>query len=412
MKTPNFTKNFKTRSLHIFAFISLAVSLSSCEQEDLPICDPSPKFDIDAFAEELSDKLNDENNSVAGYQLIINKNGNLYHSEASGFAIHENDTDGPLDMTINTRMNVASVSKFVGTIALLKAMEEHNVSLEFNVVNYLPESWKRQVHPTHSDVDSPAYLTFRKLLQMNTAINFPGSNPSPGAMPTEAQMLQGLAATPALNRIGMYQNGNFTLIRVLIGEMVYNLDETSEDYAITCSEKYFDYLEENIFDPLNINPPSSPSAVENYYDGLYAWGYQWPFNEDFQNATDGSLGWKHSSDPYRNGGSGGLLLSAMDLAKIMAYFKYDQNETIISAQQRESILNSELGLTESMSGAHGIYPSKGGTRGPDSCCNRALRSRIMFFPNGVEAIILTNSNRNNLGSLLRNSFDNSWKSGC
>ncbi|MCK8523642.1 beta-lactamase family protein [Aquimarina sp. D1M17] len=414
MKTSILKKAFKTIVKSTLSLFIYVLVFSSCEKDDpQQFCDPSPKFNIDLFVEELQTRLNDEDKPMVGYQLAINKDGNLYHSEAAGFAIHENDSEGPVAMTVNTRMNVASVSKFIGTIALLKAMEEHNVSLEFNVVNYLPESWRSQVHSTHSDVDSDAYLTFRKLLQMNTAINFPGDDPFPGIMPTETQMLNALVATPVMSRIGEYQNGNFTLIRVLIGEIVYNLDETAGDYSTACTDKYFEYVKENIYDPLNINAPSSPNEVESYYDGIYPWGYQWPFDPNFQNASDGTLGWKHSSNPYRNGGSGGKLLSSMDLAKILAFFKYDQGETIISKTQRESIINSELGLTESVDGTYGKYLCKGGLRGADSpVSRRALRSRIMIFPNGVEAVILTNSNNTSLGGILRNSFDNAWKSGC
>ena len=413
METSILKKTLITSIKSTLSLLIYVLVFSACEKDDpQQFCDPAPKFDIDAFVEGLQERLNNEDNPNVGYQLVINKDGNLYHAEAEGFAIHENDSDGPVAMSVGTRMNVASVSKFIGTVALLKAMEEHNVSLEFNVVNYLPETWKSQVHSTHSDVDSDAYLTFRKLLQMNTAINFPGDDPFPGIMPTEAQMLAGLAATPAMNRIGEYQNGNFTLIRVLIGQIVYELDETANEYSTACTDKYFEYVNEKIFNPLNINPPSSANEVESYYDGIYPWGYQWPFNPDFQNASDGALGWKHSSNPYRNGGSGGLLLSSMDLAKILAFFKHDQSETIISKKQRESILNSELGLTESIDGTYGKYLSKGGLRGADDCCSRALRSRIMIFPNGVEAVLLTNGNNTTLGSTLRDSYDNAWKSNC
>ncbi|SHI96324.1 serine hydrolase domain-containing protein [Aquimarina spongiae] len=413
METSILKKTFIASIKNTLSLLIYVLVFSACEKEDpQQFCDPTPKLDIDAFVEGLQERLNNEDNPNVGYQFVINQDGNLYHAEAEGFAIHENDSDGPVVMSVDTRMNVASVSKFIGTVALLKAMEEHNVSLGFNVVNYLPETWKSQVDSAHSDVDSDAYLTFRKLLQMNTAINFPGDNPFPGIMPTEAQMLAALSATPAMDRIGDYQNGNFTLIRVLIGQIVYELDETSDEYSTACTDKYFEYVKENIFDPLNINPPSSANEVESYYDGIYPWGYQWPFNPDFQNASDGALGWKHSSNPYRNGGSGGLLLSSMDLAKILAFFKHDQSETIISKKQRESILNSELGLTESIDGAYGKYLSKGGLRGADDCCSRALRSRIMIFPNGVEAVLLTNGNNTTLGSTLRDSYDNAWKSNC
>lgn len=144
--------------------------------------------------------------------------------------------------------------------------------------------------------------------------------------------------------------------------------------------------------------------------------YQYPFNENFIDVTDGSLGWAHSNSPYRNGGSAGLMLSALDIAKIMAFFRHDDDELIISKQQRNSILNSELGLTESTTGDYGRYQSKGGLRGPDgtppNCCNRAIRSRMMFYPNNVEAVVITNSNHTTLGTVLRQAYDASWINPC
>jgi CubicO group peptidase (beta-lactamase class C family) len=226
-------------------------------------------------------------------------------------------------------------------------------------------------------------------------------------------MLQALRADPVPNRVGTYQNGNFTLIRVLIGEIVYQLDETSAAYATECTEKYFEYIDQNIFSKLNLDCPASVAEVNAYYNTTtYPWAYQHPFNAVFSNPADGSLGWGHSNSPYRNGGSAGLMLSALDIAKIMAYFKHDDAELIISEARRNNILEFELGLTESTTGEHGRYPSKGGTRGPDDCCDRAIRSRIMFFPNNVEAVIITNSDHTGLGVLLRDAFDASWLSPC
>lgn len=394
--------------------LALSAFLISCDDSPNDVCNPVPQFDIDLFVEKVGEQLNDPAQPVSGYQFVVSRNGNLYHSEAGGVSVHENDPNGPIDMTVNTRMNVASVSKFIGAMALMKAMEDNNISLEFNIVNYLPDTWRSLVNQAHRDVDSDAYLTFRKLMRMETAINFPGSNPPSGDMLTEAQMLQGLRNTPAMNRVGTYQNANFTLIRVLIGEIVYNLDETSTNYATECTDKYFEYLKENIFDPLEIYPPMSAQQINDYYDvTVYSLAYQWPFNANFQNATTGGgPGWAHTSSPYRNGGSGGLVLSAMDIAKVMAFFRHDNNETIISQTQRDKILESELGLTESSNGDHGLYPSKGGTRGPDNCCSRAIRSRIIFLPGGVEAVVLSNSNITTLGSMLRTAYDDSWVPGC
>ena len=371
-----------------------------------------PQFNIDRFVEEVNMRMNDVANPVSGYQFVVNQSGNLYHSEAGGVAVHANDPNGEISMSVNSRMNVASVSKFIGAMAMMKVMEDYAISVEFNIVNYLPESWRTLVHQDFSDVDSEAFLTFRKLMKMNTAIVFPGTNPSPGIMPTEAQMLAALRAAPDLSRIGMYQNGNFTLIRVLIGEIVYDLDENATDYATTCTDKYFEYLKTNFFDPLGIFPPMTAQSVNDYYAvTAYPLAYRFPFDDTWTNPSDGSLGWAHTSNPYLNGGSGGLLLSSMDLARLIAFFRHDPNEMLISKTQRDKILSYELGLIESSDGENGRYQSKGGTRGADNCCSRALRSRIMFFPNGVEAVLLSNCNITTLGTILRESYDAAWE-GC
>lgn len=400
----------KTKCYFIAITILTIIIFSACE--DTPqICDPTPQFSIDEFVNQIETRLESQN--IVGYQFAVNQQGNLYHEQSIGLGRHQNDSGGPVYLSAAHRFNVASVSKFVGTIALLNAMEDNNVSLEFKVSDYLPDSWRSQVHSLYNDVNSDAYLTFRKLLTNRTSIDFPGSTPAPGSMQTELQMLQALRSTPDLSRDGVYQNGNFTLIRVLIGEIVYDLDETASNYSTECTDKYFEYIDEHIFSKLDLNCPKSADEVNSYYNNsAYPLAYQYPFNDNFQNATDGSLGWAHTNNPYLNGGSGGLVLSALDIAEIMAYFKHDNTETIISAQQRNSILNSELGLTESSTGNHGRYQSKGGTRGPDDCCSRAIRSRMTFFPNDVEAVIITNSNHTSLGTLLRQAYDASWINLC
>jgi hypothetical protein len=197
----------------------------------------------------------------------------------------------------------------------------------------------------------------------------------------------------------------------LIGEIEYGLDANKNDYGDVCADKYFEYIKDNIFDKLNLSPPMTVDEVDTYYDGNFTRAHQWPFDDTFRDGQN-ELGWAATSSPVTNGGSGGLILSSMDLAKVLAFFMHDNSETIISEVQRQKILNNELGLTESTTGEHGKYQSKGGTRGPQNATSRALRSRIMIFPNGVEAVLLINSNRTSTGTLLRNSFDDAWVSDC
>lgn len=384
----------------VFLLISPA-----CKKDNL--CDPTPKFNIDLFVENVEKAMT----NVSGYQFTVNQNGNLYYSNAEGISVHAVDPGGPIAMTVNTRMNVASVSKFIGTIALMQVLEKKGIDIDQMIQNYLPDSWRTIMHSDHWDAGSSYKISFKNLLRMETGLQFSGTTWSPGIMPTAQQMLDALLLPAAANRWGVYQNGNFTLIRVLIGEMEYNLNESAPDYDQQLADKYYEYIKLNIFDKLNLTPPMSVAEINAYYTGNFTRGHQWPFDDTFRDASN-QLGWPATSDPVTNGGSGGLVLSSIDLATILAFFSHDNTKTIISVAQKDLILENELGLTESLSGEHGRYTSKRGTRGPENTNSRALRSAIMFFPFGIEAVILSNCNISTLGSILRDSYDDAWVSPC
>ena len=378
----------------------LLLVLPACQKD---LCDPSPKFDIDLFAENIENAITD----LSGYQLTINQNGNLYYSNAEGFAIRQEDPEGAINMTVNTRMNVASVSKFIGAIALMQVLEKHGISIEESIHSYLPPSWKQAMHPDHWDAGSAYRISFRNLLRMETGIAFDAN----GRMPENFKMLEDISKPAIATRWGVYQNGNFTLIRVLIGEIEYDLDETlSSLYEINCADKYFEYILKNIYDPLGISAPKSVDEINAYYAGIFPRAYQFPLNLGFQDG-DGNLGWAATSDPLRNGGSGGLVLSSMDLAAVLAFFMHDPQTLQLSETQRDLILEHELGLYDSATGSNGRYVSKGGTRGPDSNA-RSLRSRVMIFPNQVEVVLLTNCAFNMMESTLVDAYDDAWKEGC
>jgi CubicO group peptidase (beta-lactamase class C family) len=400
--------------LRVFLCLTILVIFGllhyGCDEKDL--CDPTPKFDIDIFVQNVHDAMNDPDNPVAGYQFVVNQNGNLYHDEAGGKSVYGSDDGGPIDMTVNTRMNVASVSKFIGTIALMQVLEKHNINSWAYVYFHLPQSWADQMHEEHYKANYSTSFTFEDMLRMDTGLRFGNAtNWSPGPMPTTDDMLRALVQDADADRKNTYQNGNFTLIRVLIGELEYNLSPSAPDYNYQTAEAYFDYIKRNIFDKLNIDAPMTIQAINNYYStNTFTRGHQYPFDESFRDGNN-EVGWAATSNPENNGGSGGLVLSAMDLAKILAYFKHD-NGTIISKEARERILKYDLGLWGTGSGDHGTYSSKGGTRGPETGNQRALRSMIMMFPNGVEAVLLVNSNKTNNGSTLRQAFDAAWVNPC
>jgi CubicO group peptidase (beta-lactamase class C family) len=383
------------------------ITFAGCKEKDNTQLNTGvATFQIDTFVAKISAVMNDPEMPVSGYQFLVSKNGNLYHQEAGGFMRHRLDRGGEIRVTTDSRFNVASVSKFVGAICIAQLAEKYNFSFDDGIVDYLPQSWQDTMHPAFKNPLSSQYITFRDLLRMRTSISFPGSTPPSGDMLTEQQMKAGLANTPNPSLDSVYQNGNFTLIRVLVGEIEYKLDADDESYSSLCTEKYFEYLKNNIFDKVGINPPSSVGDILNYYSsGNNAYAYQFPFDSTFRD-SDGLLGWNATSNPYRNGGSGGLVMNAQELGTILAYLLHDKNETLLSNERTEELINLRLGLLESPTGKYGVYPSKGGTRGPDDN-DRAIRSRIMIFPNNVEAVLLTNCDFQQIGSALWQNYDDS-----
>lgn len=405
------------RAKHLLLVILpvIILFLSSCEKDDesQTLCDPTPQFNIDLFIQNVNEALNDPANPVAGYQFTVNQNGNLYHAEAGGRSVYASDPGGPVDMTEFIRMNVASVSKFIGTIALMQVLEKNGIGANELIRDHLPQRWKDVMHSDHYDAGSQYRVTFEKMLQMKTGLRFSPdtSNWSPGIMPTTEQMFSAISQPAHSIRDGKYQNGNFTLIRVLITELEYGLNANDPEYNFMTAEAYFDYIKRNIFDKLGIDAPMTISAINNYYNNTaFTRAHQYPFDITFRDGSN-NVGWGATSNPELNGGSGGLVLSSMDLAKILAYFIHD-NGTIISQSQRETILENDLGLWGTGSGDHGKYSSKGGTRGPEEDLNRAIQSMVMMFPNGVEAVLLVNSNKTDNGSTLRIAYDEAWVSPC
>ncbi|MEN0067734.1 MAG: serine hydrolase, partial [Myxococcota bacterium] len=274
-----------------------------------------PTFDIDLFVSNLDDHFDDR---YAGAQIVVLQNGQIYDSWAVGNrTIGQPTGDNP--MTVNTQLPVASVSKVIGSMALLQALEANGILLEQPIHNYLPESWKPLVHPDHFDAGSPYLIRFVNLMRNETALAFPlpdGSGWNPGRMPRWDEMLTALQAPADPNRNGDYQNGNFALIRVLLCEIELGIDadDPDSDYDDACSGAYEASIQNTIFSPLDIEGVGHTEASANAISRAYAF----PVVATVPN-SDGTLGLSNWESFPRNAGSGGLYLSSMELAKVIAF---------------------------------------------------------------------------------------------
>ena len=410
----------------ILLVTSISAQVQSNNDPDDIISPPTPKFSIDKFVELVRDYFNDPENEFAGYQFIINKDGNLYYSEAGGNAIFAADNNGvDVPMTIYTRHHIASVSKFICTIVMANLLEDQNISWDESIEDYLPPSWVNQIAPQHLNPNSPCYITFEKLLKHQTCIDFGiGLGQSGcGGYPSTNQMLQWLSGD-SLNTnpsiISAYRNPNFVLARILIAEIIAGnfLDENNPFYNNQTGDIFFALADSYIFNPLDLNPPLSISQLTNFLNTNPPRGHEYPFVPNNLNCGgSNSLGWDGNTGSNNIAGSSGMVLSSFDLAKVMAFFKHDNTGTIISASARDEILDNFHGLSTGESNflptVYGDAYSKGGSWGPGSSCpGRGFRSRIAIYPNGVELVAITNTDGSNPLSDAAREWDDAFNIDC
>ena len=404
---------------------------------------PTPEFNMDKFIHKVTERFKDANNPVAGYQVVFVKDGNLYYSESGGASIYEEDNgSNDIPMFNTTRQNVSSVSKFISTLVLANVLEEYGIDWDEPVSDYLHETWVVNMAPEHSDSLSPCYLTFEQLVRHRSCLDFGvegNSGPNPNNMDMAAYLsVDSINMTlaedfnPNLFDYNDYRNGNFTLTRILIAN-IWAINNIGFDITIPTvdppltefdsADIYYSLVNQYIYLPLGIGAPISNNALEAFHNSSAApRAHQFPFNRDSL-TCGGNLGWMagNPAAPNSAGGSG-LVLNTMEMAEIVAFFKNDNNETIISNAQRDYILNNDLGLAanEVTNGqtAFGDFYFKNGTRGPGcpggsapNAIQRATMSFIAMYPNNVELVMLTNS-RINFRTAAARDWEDCWEINC
>ncbi|MEM6925663.1 MAG: hypothetical protein AAF602_01945, partial [Myxococcota bacterium] len=134
-------------------------------------------------------------------------------------------------------------------------------------------------------------------------------------------------------------------------------------------------------------------------------GYAFPASATVPDAQ-GVLGVANWDSYPENAGSGGLYLSSMELAELVAYLVHDDSELLLPNDVRDRMLEDELGFTTSRDGAYGRYIIKNGAKGPRQ--SRGWRSMVMIFPNDIEVVALTNSMDNNFGTWISDFYEAAW----
>jgi len=153
-------------------------------------------FNPKRFASKLSARLDAQK---IGYAFQVNQRGVCKARGAHGFCRHA--VDGGVIWGSQTRMHVASTSKFFSAVALLRALRARGLDVDAKMSDYLPSHW--------SIGQKARNLTFKRLLTHQAGLCI-------GDCSYAALKHEIASASDGIGEGCRYANSNFALMRLLI----------------------------------------------------------------------------------------------------------------------------------------------------------------------------------------------------
>jgi CubicO group peptidase (beta-lactamase class C family) len=319
--------------------------------------------------------------SVTGYMWEVRQNGVLVFVGQWNWM--QTPTNLGTGWSENRRMHVASISKFLTAVALVKALDAKGISYDAKMVNYLPSYWAKG--------SNVGQISFRQLLTHTSGFN--GNGSASDYLTMKANVANGVSASA----IGTYayQNLNFGLMRILIPiingtvskSTIYSpwtfLNDASWD-AVTVSE-YKSYMQDKVFTPAGV----AGASFAPIYNGSNALAYKLPY------AMNQEAGWD-SGDLSSVAGGAGWRLSVKELLSVMNHVR--RMNTIIPAAKAQYMLDNYFGIDQHISTPAGMLYNKNGSW---STGGKTEQTVAYFMPNGMELALYVNSPIGKTGFSLR-----------
>ncbi|MGI2902545.1 serine hydrolase domain-containing protein [Tolypothrix sp. VBCCA 56010] len=346
-----------------------------------------PKLNVDAFGKAIHNTLKD---SVTGYMFELRQNGNLIYNLIWNWA--QTPADLRQGWSEDTRMHVASVSKFLTAVGLVKVLDSKNISYDSKIINYLPTYWSKG-----NNIDK---ITFRHLLTHRSGFSTGGSASDYTFM--KSKVAAGVTQVGSYD----YENMNFGLCRILIPIINGNLSKDAQFPTSSSQDVYWDavtlsyyksYMQANVFTPAGVNNVDFKpiSSTKN------ALAYQFPHNNN--------KGWD-SGDLASVAGGAGWRLSTKELLNVMDHVR--RRNTIIAPQKAQYILDNYFGIDEVANTPAGTIYSKNGYWGNGD--GKTEQCVAYFLPNDMELVVFVNSpiGQSNffLRGILKDTFVNALSS--
>jgi hypothetical protein len=320
------------------------------------------QLDVAAFTDYFHQHIKD---SVAGYVLQLSRGGKVISNLKWNWA--QTPSDGKQGWDFDTKMHVASVSKYITAMGMYKALKLANLSIDTKIINYLPDYWTKG-----PNIDK---ITFRHLLTHKAGFDYPCCSTDYEFMKEKVQ-----AGVSAVGGKSKYHNMNFGLCRILIATVMGYMapgkvmtDSEWDGYSILW---YRYFIADRIFNPAGVSGEVATNARQKH-----ALAYTFPVG-----STDG---W-NSGDLSTILGAAGWRLSVSDLLKIMDLAR--RHNDIFRGTEFQEALDASLGIDQIIPTWAGKIYNKNGRWNNNG---KTEQSVIFFLPDDMEVAVLVNSQINN-----------------
>ncbi len=346
-----------------------------------------------------------------GYRIIVN--GQPYLNGTSGGGKARYAIDAPeLAYTATTRQDVASSTKFVTALTVLKILERNGKNTSELIWPYLPSYFK-----PHADFKK---LRFVDILSHTSGIvNYNNAGTQNGELNDVQDTVEdGIQLTELTNVTYDYQNMNYALCRVLVPYMIGKLEQPG--FLTILKQMEGEYAQLNTFQAAAFlsfvqSIVMQPAGLVNWDKvDFKPWGS--PVNQ-YTKYYPNNITTVQGNDDVANfldSGAGGLVISADELAKVVAAARAGKIVSSTTFKQMKSgkIGMHQLGFDDTILGNYGSYSHKnGGTSN--------ISSVLMDFQGkpgnesavNVQLVITANMGGSDAGrpSVWANLFDQSWK---
>jgi len=318
------------------------------------VCTPHACISLSRLASSIDTQLEGK---VVGYVALIGT------SKVVSSGLARTAADPPkLAMGPNVMVNVLSVGKMFTTIAVLKSLARHHLSIDSRIWPFLPPDWVKG-----PGVDT---ITFRELLTHRAGFRLDSGRVFETDDAAREQIRQGVQLVD--KRVADYNNINFTIFRDMLPFLEGAPDPGPAARAAAATRFFITYVQRQVFDPVGVTDATC-APVRNAML-MYP-----PPGAGTARGRSAPVGPSACS-------GGGWFMTPASMRRVLEGLI--SGNSLLSSSQRQQMDHSCLGWDCSVTGQAG-YRGKGG--GP--LCDGSACLQIFFgiIAGTIPVVVATNS---------------------